>query len=162
VSDRLTAAVSATDWLGALRRFTLLATAGNLIWEVLQLPLYSLWYSADPGEIAYAVMHCTIGDMLLAVLSLAGALALVGTREWPARWFGRVGAMTILLGVVFTAYSEWVNVYVRESWAYSAWMPIVPGLGVGLSPLLQWFVVPAFAMWRLRVLLGRTQLWRGP
>jgi hypothetical protein len=86
----------------------------------------------------------------------------VGTREWPARWFKRIGAMTIALGLVFTAYSEWVNVYVRGSWAYSPAMPIVPGLGVGLSPLLQWCVVPALALWRLRARVGRAQLRRGP
>jgi hypothetical protein len=33
------------------------------------------------------------------------------------------------------------------SWAYSDWMPVIPiaGLSIGLSPLLQWIVVPAAA-----------------
>jgi hypothetical protein len=43
---------------------------------------------------------------------------------------------------------------VRASWAYSDWMPVIPiaGLSIGLSPLLQWIVVPAaaFAITRAR------------
>jgi hypothetical protein len=39
------------------------------------------------------------------------------------------------------------GVVVRASWAYSDLMPIVTafGLRVGLSPLLQWIVVPTVA-----------------
>ncbi len=44
----------------------------------------------------------------------------------------------------YTVYSEWLNVYVKGTWAYSDLMPIVPGLEVGLSPLIQWIVVPTF------------------
>ena len=55
--------------------------------------------------------------------------------------------MTLLLGVGYTIYSEWVNVSVRASWAYSELMPIVPVIGTGLAPLLQWFVIPTVALW---------------
>ncbi len=60
--------------------------------------------------------------------------------------------LTIAFGLAYTAFSEWLNVFVRASWAYSDWMPIVSiaGLKIGLSPLLQWIVVPgaAFAIVR--------------
>ena len=44
-------------------------------------------------------------------------------------------------------FSEWLNVVVRASWAYSEWMPVIAlaGQKFGLSPLLQWIVVPAAA-----------------
>ena len=29
-----------------------------------------------------------------------------------------------------------------SSWTYSSLMPIIPGLGVGLVPVLQWIVLP--------------------
>ena len=40
-----------------------------------------------------------------------------------------------------------MNVIARASWTYSDWMPIVPvfGLRLGLSPLLQWLIVPTAA-----------------
>ncbi len=28
------------------------------------------------------------------------------------------------------------------AWSYSAAMPVIPGLGVGLVPVLQWIVLP--------------------
>ena len=55
-----------------------------------------------------------------------------------------VAGVAIVLGVLYTAFSEWLNVAVRGSWAYSDWMPVirVGTFAIGLSPLLQWIVVP--------------------
>jgi len=39
-------------------------------------------------------------------------------------------------------FSEWLNTAVRASWAYAPSMPIVPLLGVGLAPFLQWLLLP--------------------
>jgi hypothetical protein len=30
---------------------------------------------------------------------------------------------------------------------YSELMPVIPGFGVGWSPILQWLVVPTLALW---------------
>lgn len=78
-----------------------------------------------------------------------GALVLSGTRDWPTRGFHRVALVTIVFGIAYTAFSEWLNVSVRRSWAYSDWMPVIPigPIRVGLSPLFQWIVVPAIAFW---------------
>ena len=51
----------------------------------------------------------------------------------------------IVLGAAYTIFSEWLNVQIRRSWSYTAAMPVVPGLGTGLAPLLQWIVVPGLA-----------------
>jgi len=44
-----------------------------------------------------------------------------------------------------TILSEWLNVEIRRTWSYAAAMPVVPWLGTGLAPLLQWLVVPSLA-----------------
>ena len=54
--------------------------------------------------------------------------------------------IAVALGWVYTAISEHVNT-VRGAWRYSDLMPIVPGVNVGLSPLLQWLVVPCIGLW---------------
>ena len=62
-------------------------------------------------------------------------------------------AATLAIGVGYTVYSEWLNTTVRKAWAYSELMPTLPMLGTGLSPLLQWLIVPIFgfaAMWLRR------------
>ena len=45
----------------------------NLVWEVLQLPLYTLWREDSLSAIAFAVVHCTLGDVLIAVFALVVA-----------------------------------------------------------------------------------------
>jgi hypothetical protein len=39
---------------------------GNLAWEFAQMPHYTLWRTGSPGEIAFAVLHCTVGDVVIA------------------------------------------------------------------------------------------------
>jgi hypothetical protein len=34
---------------------------------------------------------------------------------------------------------------IRRSWAYASAMPVLPWTGTGLSPVLQWLVVPGLA-----------------
>ena len=137
-------------WLDTLRRYFMFAIPAHLIWEVAQLPLYTIWYEGTPGKIAFAAIHCTGGDAMITVLSLVGALLLVGNRRWPEERYIAVAAPAIIAGVAYTVFSEWHNTEVRSSWAYSKLMPTLPGLGTGLSPLLQWLVIPIVAFWWAR------------
>ena len=125
-------------WLAAL----------NLGWEIAQLPLYTIWRDAGIGYIAFAVAHCTAGDVLIG--SVALVLALIVTRAgtvaaWP--WL-HVCIVAALLGVGYTGASEWMNTSVRQSWSYSSMMPTVElgGVAVGLAPLMQWLVLPPLAL----------------
>jgi hypothetical protein len=137
---------AAAAWLPALRAYLALSAGLHLVWEIVQLPLYTLWRTGTPGEIAFAVAHCTAGDVMIASLALLAALALLGSADWPAAGLARVLAAAVAVGIAYTIYSEWVNTRVRGSWAYAEWMPVLPMLGTGLSPLLQWVVVPPLAM----------------
>jgi hypothetical protein len=51
-----------------------------------------------------------------------------------------------------------MNVYVRRTWAYSELMPVVPvgSYEIGLSPLVQWIMVPAAAFWAAQRCSGRS------
>ena len=52
--------------------------------------------------------------------------------------------------IAFTAWSEWYNVYRASNWSYTASMPLI--LGIGLSPLSQWIVVPSVMVGAYRML----------
>jgi len=54
--------------------------------------------------------------------------------------------LIVASGVAYTGFSEWQNATVRQSWSYSHLMPVIPPLGVGLSPMLQWVVIPSLAL----------------
>jgi hypothetical protein len=116
------------------------------------LPLYTIWTTGTFKEQAFAAGHCTLGDLVIAGCALMLALLLVGAPRWPEDRFWPVATLTVAFGLVHTVFSEWLNVVVRASWTYSDLMPVVSVAGskIGLSPLLQWIVVPAapFAVMR--------------
>lgn len=114
----------------------------NLAWEFVHMPLYTLWQTGTVSEIAFAALHCTGGDVLIALSVLILALFLVGSPEWPAMRKGQVIALTVVFGLAYTLFSEWLNIEVREVWAYSDLMPVIPIIDAGLSPVLQWIVIP--------------------
>ena len=134
--------------LRSLFRFLAVLGGLNLIWEIGQLPLYTLWHDGSWQEIGYAVAHCTTGDVFIALACAIAALAI--TRwHWPMP--GRQSTLFLLcfiaLSVAYTIFSEWLNTTVRLSWAYSNLMPVLPLLGTGIAPLLQWISVPILAFW---------------
>lgn len=139
--------VAAYDWPRALRRYLVSSAAIHLAWEITHLPLYTLWATGTLGQKSFAVIHCTIGDVMIAGLALLIAFAVIAPSTWPAAGSRLVWLTTVLLGFGYTIYSEWLNVNVRGSWAYSGLMPTLPMIGTGLSPLLQWLVVPTFVQW---------------
>ena len=139
--------IASIDWPQTLRRYLGVSIVAHLIWEVLQLPLYTVWTTGTLTQQAFAVLHCTLGDTMIAGLSLLVALALFARATWPSTGVVRVFAVSLAIGLAYTVYSEWLNVSVRRSWAYSDLMPVVPVLGTGLAPLLQWLVVPTLAQW---------------
>jgi len=112
----------------------------------LVFPQYTLWETETPRAAIMAALHCTAGDIVIALCALALAVILLGEASWPVRTARRVAVGTMLLGVIYTVFSEWLNTEVRGTWSYSTLMPLVPPLGTGLSPLLQWLVVPVLAL----------------
>jgi hypothetical protein len=106
-------------WLGGLRTYLGFTIAFHLIWEAAQLPLYTIWRMGTPREIAFAVIHCTIGDLIIAMLSLVLALICFSGPAWPRERFIQVMVATLVNGIGYTVYSQYLNTTVRKAWAYS-------------------------------------------
>jgi hypothetical protein len=134
-----------------------LAFVLNLAWEVAQVRLYTIWVEADGMSVARALLHCSVGDVLIALAMFALAGIMLGRADWPASrpWVG--SAIAVIGAVAFTAWSEWYNVYRAGSWSYAASMPTI--FGIGVSPLLQWLILPPILVLAYRtlgpVLFGR-------
>lgn len=135
----------------ALRYLPAMA-ALNLAWESLQVPLYTLWDEARAAYIVFSIVHCTLGDILIGAVALALSLIILRERA-PAGWGWRaVTALTVALGLAYTVFSEWMNTAIQRSWSYSERMPTL-ALGdftLGLSPLLQWVLLPPLAVYVAR------------
>jgi hypothetical protein len=116
----------------------------SLLWEFLQSPFYTDTFTAPWTTLAANRLHCAGGDALV-LLGAFWSVALGWGRTWmrSSRWMPYL--TFLIIGIVYTACSEYVNVHVVQRWAYSLWMPTVAG--IGLVPLLQWVAVPTGSLW---------------
>ncbi|CAG0976494.1 hypothetical protein BURK1_01511 [Burkholderiales bacterium] len=130
--------------------WSLLIFGSNLVWEIAQVRLYTLWAVEEGPTIAWALLHCSVGDVMIAGAMYAVAGIALRSADWPTSrpWTG--GAIVVIGATAFTAWSEWYNVYRAGNWGYAAGMPLV--FGIGLSPLLQWIILPAAMVGALRAL----------
>ena len=143
-------------WFQAVESWRLIAfgylpwLAGlNLAWEAAHVRLYTLWTEREAPYIAFAVLHCTLGDVLIGGAALLVAL-IAGREGAPARWrWRRIAGITALVGAGYTIFSEWMNITWLRSWTYAESMPklALAGFELGLTPLAQWLVVPPVALY---------------
>jgi hypothetical protein len=94
---------------------------------------------SDGSEIMFATRFRAGSAWVFAVI-------LVGRPHWPAEGFWRIPFLVVAFGLAYTGYSEWLNATVRQRCAYSDLMPVIPWLGLGLSPMLQWLAIPSLAL----------------
>lgn len=137
---------SARRFIGA--RYLPWLAALSLGWEIAHLSLYTIVSEREWWYVAYAVAHCTVGDVMIGTLSLV--CALVMTRAGCiAHWRPfRIAATTAMIAVAYTVASEWMNVHLLGAWRYTPAMPVleIGAFALGLSPLAQWVVVPTLAL----------------
>ncbi len=131
-------------------RLVMWALPLEAVWEIAQLPLYTLWHKNEWGYILYNFAHCTLGDLLILLVSFELMAWLTRDRYWFKKHVLFHGVLFTLAGAGYTIYSEIRNVYFTGAWAYTERMPIVPVIGVGLAPLLQWLLLPPLLLYLLR------------
>ena len=74
--------------VAVLRRLLLwavLAAIPHLVWEIAQLPLYTLWDDPDRVRVAVYVLHCVLGDVLIAVSVYLLTAIVFRDLAWPLR-----------------------------------------------------------------------------
>ncbi len=125
------------------------------VWEVAQLPLYTIWIEQGVTASLRAAAHCTLGDAGIALAASFASLALAAVVG-PLRRVLPLSVLIVLAGLLVTAVFEWASTEWLARWAYSDLMPTIPLLGLGLSPVLQWIIVPTLALLILRRRLGHT------
>jgi hypothetical protein len=122
----------------------------HFVWEFLQVPTY-----AGMAEMAHwqGVKLCTsatIGDVGFALTAFWTASLVARTRNWTSSPATLPVVVFLGTGVALTVGFEFYYTQVTHRWTYSDLMPIVPPFGTGLSPLLQWIVIPPIVLWLSR------------
>ena len=121
--------------------FTIAALAFlfNLIWELIQIPLYKNGsYSLE--HIAFCGL-ASIADAILVMLLFFGSAVIFKNLFWirDKKWQQII--IVILIGGIGAVLGEMRHLSI-VSWAYADAMPIIPSLNVGLSPILQFMILP--------------------
>lgn len=137
----------------AVAAIFVVAVGFNYAWELAQSPLY-----AGMEDFSRMLWHCfvaSLGDGLLVLLIFAiGGVVL---SRWD--WFMRPGvngyALLFAAGLVIAVGVELVAIRVMGQWEYTRRMPLVPGLGIGLSAVAQMLCLPPLifrivAVWQRR------------
>jgi hypothetical protein len=78
-----------------------------------------------------------------------GSFAPRGVRKLSDRVPG-VTSVFVAVGIILTVAFEYYYTNITLRWTYSDLMPLVPPFGTGLSPLLQWLVIPPLVVWLTR------------
>lgn len=125
----------------------------NYPWEFLQAPFFAGLSGATHWEAVKVCTRATFGDaviMLIAYWSVA-----VAARD---RWWFRALSRSRMLG--FIAAGVIVTVAIEHfatrsmspawGWRYADAMPTLPVVDVGLTPLLQWILLPPLTIWFVR------------
>ena len=112
----------------------------NYPWELAQAPLY-----AGLGDFRVALWHCflsSLGDGLLVLL----IFACVGIALRRGDWFEQPGAsgylVMLAVGLATGVGIEWAAVHLAQRWAYTEYMPRVPGIEIGIVPVAQMLILP--------------------
>lgn len=112
----------------------------NFIWELAQMPLY-----VDNGNLLNFVRHCIIpslGDGVILLIIFGVGCGVLRRADWFVQPTASAYAFMLVSGLIIAIVIEWVAVYGMSRWSYTTRMPVLPVLGVGLSPVLQMLLLP--------------------
>lgn len=117
----------------------------NLLWEVAHSLLYN-WSALPLVNDVYAyiprILKASIGDGFIT-LGIYG-LGLIKNRRvnWISNMKWGDYFLVILAGLFISVLIERVNVHFLGRWSYNEFMPLIPGIDVGLTPILQMLILP--------------------
>jgi hypothetical protein len=119
-------------------------------WEFLQAPLFLNMQTATHIDGIARCFQATLGDMGIVLAAFWMAALQAQTRDWVSRKNWTAPGIFFGTGFVATAVIEFISTEVLARWTYDPSMPRLPLIGTGLTPLLQWMLIPMLVLWYLR------------
>ena len=112
----------------------------NFPWEVAQMPLY-----VEDGSWFEFALHCIVpsfGDGLIVMLIFCVGWAARGQSDWADQPDRADYALMLITGFSMAVIVEWIGFYGLKRWSYTDNMPLLPGLAIGVVPVLQMLILP--------------------
>jgi hypothetical protein len=128
---------------GMLTRIALVFAVGVLVnypWELAQSPLYGAM-----GDFQAVLRHCfvaAIGDGVLVLAVFAAGAIVLRRTDWFVQPGTRGYAVMLAAGLLIGLLVEWLGINIARRWAYAPSMPLIPGINIGIVPVMQMLVLP--------------------
>ncbi|HBI33774.1 MAG TPA: hypothetical protein DEA43_03110 [Candidatus Moranbacteria bacterium] len=134
--------------------YLIVAFVFNFIWEMSQVALYKLHFN---GVLDLILVHlrATIGDVIILLVIYALISLILKDTRWILKNKILPLVLTSILGFIFAVVIE-KYALLTWRWGYSELMPIVPFVGVGLSPVLQLTILAPLVSFVTRKLFGKS------
>lgn len=131
----------------------------NYPWEFLQVPFFEAMPEMAHWDAIVFCTRATLGDVLIALVAYWAVSLGRRNRAWIRQPDVAAIVGFVLVGVVITIGLEWHATEIQGRWQYGDLMPTLPLLGTGLTPLLQWILLPPLIVWLARrQILGQVSL----
>jgi hypothetical protein len=130
----------------------------NLPWELWQAPLFERMAEAPHWEAVKTCSKAAAGDAAIALVAYGLVALVLRHRGWavsPTAW-AMSGFAACGVGITVVIERLALGGHWLQGWSYSSLMPVVPGIGVGLSPVMQWLALPPLVIWLVRRQLAAT------
>ena len=120
-------------------RVAILAFLLNFAWEIMQMPLYQ-GSSYSISSIGFCAL-ASVADAIMVLLLYFGFTLILKNMFWVESPNTLQIIVVILIGGIGAILSEMRHLSL-SSWVYDNSMPIIPYVNVGISPVIQFMILP--------------------
>lgn len=112
-----------------------------------------------PVEVSLSAMNiecakASVGDALITVFAFWVVAIIKNSRHWIMKPSLTTLGIFLIPGMVITIIFEALATGTLYRWQYAESMPTLPLLGTGLSPVLQWLILPLISVFIVKRQLG--------
>lgn len=129
----------------------------HFVWEFVQAPTYAGMIELNHWDGIKLCMSATFGDVGFALAAYWITALFARSRSWVLHPAPKDILIFLSVGIVLTIGFEYYYTNISLRWTYSELMPLVPPFGTGLSPLLQWIIIPILVLWFTQRQLSQTE-----
>ena len=112
----------------------------NFAWEMLQMPLYE-GMKLNRQSVVFCAL-ASLADMLIVLLLYYTFAMIYKELFWYQHFIVQRISILVVVGSIGAILVEILHLSVG-SWKYSRSMPLIPVVNVGVSPVLQFMILPA-------------------
>ena len=122
----------------------------NFVWEIWQAPLFKSMDSLTHFEATIQCTRAALGDVIILLVAFWIIALTAKSRHWiiHPKTIQIIGFIAI--GLIITVVFEAIAIHVLNRWQYATVMPILPILGTGIAPILQWLIIPPIIVSMMR------------